>query len=168
MSMMRTLSIVTALLPLLVPSAVRAQSSPHFAPQAFLAGSCWKGTFPDGKRTDEHCFEWIYGGQFLRDRHTVKGGEAPYGGETIYYWDAESKLVRYLYINVLGGHMQGTVTPRDGALYFPQEKYSDGKMEQIYRSSWRPDGDDAYLSVAEVKVPDGWKEAWRIRLQKQK
>ena len=73
----------------------------------------------------------MYGGQFLRDRHTVKGGEAPYGGETIYYWDVESKLVNYLYINVLGGHMRGTVTPKEGVLYFPEEKYSDGKMEQM-------------------------------------
>ena len=166
---MQALSIVTALLPLLFPiTATAAEPSPHFATQAFLAGSCWKGTFPDGRRTDEHCFEWVYGGQFLRDRHTVKGGEAPYGGETIYYWDAESKLVNYLYINVLGGHSRGTVTPKEGVLYFPEERYSDGKMEQIYRSSWRRDGDDAYISVAEVKVPDGWKEAWRIRLQKQK
>ena len=63
---MRILLIVA----LLVPMAARAEPSAHFAPQAFLAGSCWRGTFPDGKRTDEHCYEWVYAGQFLRDRHT--------------------------------------------------------------------------------------------------
>ena len=77
--------------------------APYLEPQAFLAGNCWKGTFPDGKRTDEHCFEWIYGGQYLRDRHVVAGGPAPYGGETIYFFDAASKTVQYLYINTLGG-----------------------------------------------------------------
>src|SRR5262245_20833526 len=107
MRKLQTLSIAMAVVPLLLSAGAHAQASAsqpstHWAPQAFLAGSGWKGTFPDGKRTDEHCFEWVYGGQFLRDRHTVKGGEAPYGGETIYYWDAESKLVNYLYINVLG------------------------------------------------------------------
>jgi len=156
------------ILALLSPLTLHAEPSAQFAPQAFLAGACWKGTFPDGKRTDEHCYEWVFGGQFLRDRHTVRGGEAPYGGETIYYWDAESRLVNYLYFNVLGGHSRGTVTPTDGVLYFPEEKYSDGKAEQIYRSQWRRDGDDAYLVLSEVKVPGGWKEAWRIRMQRQK
>ena len=165
---MRILPIVAVQLSLLLPTIARADPAAHFAPQAFLAGSCWKGTFPDGKRTDEHCYEWVYAGKFLRDRHTVKGGEAPYGGETIYYWDAESKLVHYLYFNVLGGVSKGTVTPADGVLYFPEEKYSDGKTEQTYRSTWRRDGDDAYIAVSEVKVPGGWKEAWRIRMQKQK
>ena len=50
---------------------------------------------------------------------------------------------------------------------FPEEKYSDGKAEQTYRSQWRRDGDDAYVR-SEVKVADGWKEAWRVRMQRQK
>jgi hypothetical protein len=156
------------MLALLLPMTAFAEPSTHFAPQAFLAGSCWKGAFPDGKRTDEHCYEWVYEGQFLRDRHTVRGGESTYAGETIYYWDAETRLVHYLYFNVRGGHSRGTVTPKDGVLFFPEEKYSDGKVEQTYRSQWRRDGDDAYIAISEVKVADGWKEAWRIRMQRQK
>ena len=27
----------------------------------------------NGKDTDEHCFRWVYGGQALRDVHTVRG-----------------------------------------------------------------------------------------------
>ncbi len=150
------------------PALAESQPASHFEPQAFLAGSCWKGTFPDGKRTDEHCFEWIYGGQHLRDRHVVAGGSAPYGGETIYYFDAPSKTVQYLYINMLGGASRGSVTAREGALVFPEEKYSDGKQEQTYRSSWRREGDDAYFVLTEIKAPEGWKEAWRIRMQRQK
>jgi len=151
-----------------LPLLARADPPAHFAPQSFLAGHCWKGTFPDGKRTDVHCYEWVYAGQFLRDRHKVDGGSAPYGGETIYYWDAPSKSVHYLYFNMLGGHSRGTVTASEGALVFPDEKYSDGKQEQVYRSQWRRDGDDAYIAIAEVKVADGWKEAWRIRMERQK
>lgn len=151
-----------------VPALALAAPPAHFQPQAFLAGSCWKGTFPDGRQVDEHCFEWVYDGQFLRDRHNVTGGPAPYGGESIYYFDAPSKTVRFLYINVLGGHSGGSVAVSDGALVFPEEKYSDGKQEQVYRSSWRRDGDDVYLVVTELKVQDGWKEAWRIRMQRQK
>ena len=161
---MRTLLVLTVLL----SGIALAQPPGHFQPQAFLAGSCWKGAFPDGKQIDEHCFEWIYGGKFLRDRHTVTGGPAPYGGETIYYFDAPSKSVQYLYINMLGGNSRGTVTVNDGMLVFPEEKYSDGKQEQTYRSSWRRDGDDAYLVLTEVKTQDGWKTAWRTRMQRQK
>ena len=145
-----------------------ASSSNHFQAQAFLAGHCWKGTFPDGKQVDEHCFEWVYGGQYLRDRHTVVGGPSPYGGETIYYFDSGSKLVRYLYINALGGNSQGTVTVKDGSLIFPEETYTEGKQQQTYRSSWRRDGDDAYLVLTEMKSADGWKEAWHLRMQRQK
>jgi hypothetical protein len=155
----------TALLLIIgLPGLAMAQPARHFQSQAFLAGSCWKGTFPDGKRADEHCFEWIYGGQFLRDRHSVAGGPAPYGGETIYYFDAPSKAVQYLYINVLGGNSRGSVAAEGGVLMFPEEKYSDGKHEQTYRSSWRRDGDDEYVVLTELKTPDGWKEAWRLRM----
>lgn len=159
--------VLLAMLPAVALAQPKAPAA-HFQPQAFLAGSCWKGTFPDGKQFDEHCFEWIYEGQFLRDRHTVTGGPSPYGGETIYYFDAVSKTVHYLYINVLGGNSRGTVTMRDEALAFPEENYSDGKQQQTYRSTWRQDGNDAYLVLTEVKTPQGWKDAWRMRMQRQK
>lgn len=164
---MRSSLLLLAVLPAMALAQPRSPAT-HFQPQAFLAGSCWKGTFPDGKQVDEHCFEWVYDGQFLRDRHTVKGGSSPYGGETIYYFDAPSKAVHYLYINVLGGNSRGTVTAKDDVLVFPEESYSDGKQQQTYRSSWRRDGDDAYFVATELKTPQGWKEAWRVRMQRQK
>lgn len=164
---MRRALLILLVLPALAFSQARSPAA-HFQPQAFLAGSCWKGTFPDGKQVDEHCFEWVYDGQFLRDRHTVVGGPAPYGGETIYYFDAASKAVHYLYINLLGGHSRGTVSVTDGALVFPEEVYSDGQRQQTFRSTWRRDGDDAYLVLTEVKSPQGWKEAWRVRMQRQR
>ena len=52
-------------------AAQAPEASSPLAPLAFLAGHCWKGPFPDGKRHDEHCFEWFYDGKFLRDRHVV-------------------------------------------------------------------------------------------------
>ncbi|MFA5939759.1 MAG: hypothetical protein WC809_10435 [Sinimarinibacterium sp.] len=151
---------------LLLPFAASAEPAPHFQPQAFLAGHCWKGSFPDGKRADEHCFEWVYGGKFLRDRHVVSGGS--YGGETIYFWDADAKAVHYLYFNTDGGVSHGSVTAReDGALLFPEEHYRKKDVEEIYRSSWRRDGDDAYLVLAEFQTPEGWKEAWHMRMLRQ-
>ena len=55
--------------------AAPAEAPPApYQPLAFLVGHCWKGTFPDGKATDEHCFSWIYGGKFVRDEHVVHRG----------------------------------------------------------------------------------------------
>jgi hypothetical protein len=98
----------------------------------------------------------------------VAGGPAPYGGETIHFFDASSKTVRYLYINTLGGASRGGVAVRDGALAFPEDKYSDRKQEQTCRSARRRDGDEACFVLAEVESGDGWKEAWRIRTERQK
>ena len=53
---------------------VRAELKPF----AFLVGSCWTGTFPNGTSTDTHCFEPVYGGLFIRDRHVVRGARTPY------------------------------------------------------------------------------------------
>ena len=62
---------------LLIPGAALAQPDPAYQPLEFLAGHCWKGAFPGGKQTDEHCFTWVYGGKFLRDRHTVRADGKP-------------------------------------------------------------------------------------------
>ena len=66
-----------------------AEPATAYQPLAFLVGHCWKGTFPDGRSTDEHCFSWIYGGKFVRDEHVVHRTGQPDGfGESIYLWDA--------------------------------------------------------------------------------
>src|ERR1700755_3369496 len=109
--MFRTATIVFAFV--LAASSLQAQQSPSsqaspFAPLEFLVGHCWRGTFPDGKQTDEHCFEWVYDRKFIRDRHTVRGG-APYGGETLYSWDPVAKRIAFAYWNTEGQMMNGQV-----------------------------------------------------------
>lgn len=125
---MRVLSLLMLTLTAISPAAAESR----LQPVAFLAGHCWKGTFPDGKQQDEHCFEWFYEGKFLRDRHVVTGGEADYRGESVYYWDSASSQLHFIYFNVLGGVSQGTVQPQAGTLQFPEERYTgpDGK-EQV-------------------------------------
>src|SRR5262245_15982451 len=86
------------LLGVALAQAADAPSAP-LAPLAFLAGYCWDGAFADGKRTDKHCYQWVYGGKFLRDRHVVSGGKEPYQGETLYFWDSETQKIAYIYFN---------------------------------------------------------------------
>jgi hypothetical protein len=75
---------------------------PSLQPWAGLIGHCWVGNAPDGKGRDEHCFEAVYGGQHVRDRHVVTiGGKSVYSGETLY--SVQGRRVIFTYWNSLGG-----------------------------------------------------------------
>ncbi len=143
-------------------SSVGEATAGPFVPLAFLEGKCWSGKFPDGVKSDEHCFEWIYGGKFLRDRHVVRGGGPDYLGETIYAWDPEKKAVVYWYFNSDGGFSMGSLRVDGDALVFPNERFVNEGVETFYRSVWRRTGDDRYLAVTEMQKGDTWIEAWRI------
>src|ERR1041385_9205325 len=100
---------------LLLPLLASAEPAAVYQPLSFLAGHCWKGTFPDGKQTDEHCFSWTYGGKFLRDEHTVRGaGHGDFKGESIYFWNAAAGKVEYLYIEDQGGFSRRSEERRVG------------------------------------------------------
>jgi hypothetical protein len=144
-----------------------AQATPkpnNLEPLAFLAGSCWKGTFADRNASDEHCFSWIYNGRFLRDRHIVVGDSLPYQGETTYAWDAAQKQIVYWYIALPGFYSQGNVEPKDGALQF-HDNLRTPQPTQL-RATWRRAGDDAY-SVRVEEVGDGKsRELWSMVMRR--
>jgi hypothetical protein len=131
-------------------------------PLAFLAGHCWEGEFADGGGVDRHCFEWMYDGRFLRDRHVVSGQRGPYQGETIYRIDATAERIVYHYYDSTGGYSTGEVIPSDGALRFPDERYEQDGTELLLRTVWRRVGTDELAAVTEERQADGWREAWRI------
>jgi hypothetical protein len=147
--------------------ATAADQSTRLEPLAFLAESCWAGTFPDGKSVDTHCFHWMYGGKFLRDVHVVRGDKPDYHGETVYWWDAREARPRYMYWNSEGGVSEGLVDVRATQLHFPEEsvRTPDGK-EQAYRSVWERKGADRYDAVTEFRKADGWQEAWRVSFKR--
>lgn len=71
-------------------------------PFALLVAHCWVGNTADGKGTDRHCFDSVYGGQHVRDRHVVTvAGREVYAGETIY--SARGAQVIFTYWNSIGG-----------------------------------------------------------------
>lgn len=155
----------------LLPLAALADGQDHYAPLAFLAGSCWKGDLPQQgslKQSDEHCFSWVYGQRFLRDVHTVRSSDSrpDYVGETTFFWDAAAQQLRYLYIENQGGEGQGAVEAQGDALVFPEtDEVEDGKT-QAYRSRWQRTGTDAYDVVTEFKINGVWKTAWTVHMLK--
>jgi hypothetical protein len=95
-----------ALLALIIVAQAAAVSAgfaqPPLQPWAELVGHCWVGSAPGNSGTDKHCFESVYGGQHVRDRHVVTvGGREVYAGETIY--SAKGPRVIFTYWNSLGG-----------------------------------------------------------------
>jgi hypothetical protein len=153
------------------PVLAAADTADHYQPMDYLAGVCWKGELPaQGKvtQTDQHCFTWAYG-HFVRDRHVVHSsdGRPDYLGETLYFWDAPSQQVRYLYVETDGGHSEGSVSFAGADLVFPDTEYSDEGKKLTYRSRWLRSGDAAYDVVTEFKQPDGsWKLAWKVHMVK--
>jgi hypothetical protein len=154
---------------LLAPLAAAAQAAPGFEPLAFLAGHCWKGTFPDGRQTDEHCFSWLYGGKFLRDVHTVRAaGKPDYVGESTYFFDASAKRLEYLYIEDKGGFSRGLVSTEGDALVFPGTPFVSAGKTQHYRARWQRSDDGAYEVVTELQAEaeGAWKPWFRMRMEK--
>ena len=113
------ISVVAALALAAEPPALR----PGLEPLAFLVGHCWQGTFePSGER-DTHCFETVYDGQHVRDRHEVTGGSAAYSGETFY--SAEGDRRSRLHLFQLAGRGQPRHDARPpGRLDFGDEQLS--------------------------------------------
>ena len=117
-------------------------------PMSFLVGHCWRGRFESGE-VDTHCFEAVFDGQHIRDRHEVTGGSRAYRGETLYSWDGAANVVTYTYWNSSGGVSRGTMRPEADRLRFGDETYrgADGRQISI-STSWRRTGDDSYESVS--------------------
>lgn len=152
---------------LFVPIIARAEPIEPLRPMGFLANHCWKGAFPDGKQTDEHCFQWLYDGKALRDTHTVRApGRPDYVGETTYFWDAAASRVAYLYIENLGGVSRGTMEATPEALVFPPTQYVANGESMTYRVRWTRQGDDAYEAFSEMQGKDGWAPMFRVTLKR--
>jgi hypothetical protein len=152
---------------LLFPLAASAEANTEYRPLAFLAGHCWKGSFPDGKQTDEHCFKWVYDGKFLRDEHTVHGtGHPDYLGETIYLWNSQARKIEYLYVENQGGFSRGAVATDAEGLVFPPTNYIENGQSRTYRSRWQRSGDNAYDVLTEFRSKGNWKPGFKIHMEK--
>lgn len=164
---MRPLSKLLLLSSVLAGAVAQAAPAEALKPMAFLAGHCWKGEFPGGKQTDEHCFQWMLDGHALRDVHTVRApGKPDYVGETIYYYDAAAKLVSYLYVENGGGFSRGTMKPTAQGLEFPEAQYINGGLVLPYRVQWTVNA-DSYEAFSEMYVKEKWVTQFRMTLRKQ-
>jgi hypothetical protein len=120
-------------------------------PWAPLAGHCFSGPAAVAGATDKHCFESVYGGQHIRDRHVVTiDGRAVYEGETLY--SAKGPQVIFTYWNSLGGLGTGEADLRTDQWKFSGTIHGTATgVEQPMAAIWTvvPDG----YEVREGKEP---------------
>ena len=84
-----------------------------FAP---LLGHCFAATLMP-EVVDTHCFTDVYQGAHVRDVHVVTTkGKQSYAGETLYSYDG--KVIRFTYVNSLGGVGYGSATVADRTIAF--------------------------------------------------
>jgi hypothetical protein len=125
---------------LLLAGAPVAQ--PALAPLATLVGHCWSGPAPGGAGIDTHCFDAVFGGQHIRDRHSVKvAGKQVYAGESIY--SVRGVQVVFTYWNSLGGLGTGHADLSGGEWQFGGTIHaSPGAPEQPMQAVWKlvPEG----------------------------
>ena len=121
---------------------------PELEPLRFLVGHCWRGEMKGGAGADTPCFERVFDGQHVRDRHEVTGSGKDYRGETLYSWDGAAGRVAYVYWNSLGGVSRGTMVPKAETLDFGDETYkgADGREMKI-STIWRRIDDRSYEAV---------------------
>ena len=119
---------------LVLGALASAARRPELAAFERLAGHCWAGKSPDGK-PDTHCFEPVFGGALLRDRHEVPASP-PYRGETIYHWDRATRRIDYTYWDSLGDVYRGSAHPVEGGVDF---SFGEDAPDMI-RWRWTPPG----------------------------
>lgn len=150
------------------PRTTTAQAAPDMSslqPLAFLAGCCWKGTFPGRSITDEHCFRWQYDRHFLRDHHVVRGDSVPYEGETTYAWDAQQRQIVYWYIALPGFYSEGRVDTAGASIVF-HDRLVAGPDKRELRSIWQRTGQDTY-TVRNLEVSGGRQhELWSMEMRR--
>jgi hypothetical protein len=127
------------MIPLLLFASITTAplAQPGLRPLAAFVGHCWRGDAPGGAGTDTHCFEAVYGGQHVRDRHTVAvKGKTVYAGETLY--SVEDGKIAFTYWNSLGGVGHGTAEATASAISFAGEMREDpASTETPMHATWR-------------------------------
>lgn len=145
---------------------VTAQVSIRMQPLTVFEGGCWSGRLTTGE-VDQHCFNWVQSGNFLRDRHRVFRGERiRLETESTYYWEPESGNLRYLWLTSGGGVGGGVVIIEGNTYRFPETTFRSEGENRTIRSTYVFNGSDSYDSIVEERRNDQWHELWRVRMER--
>lgn len=139
---------------LLLLAAAQAATAPDLSAFNPLLGACWRTDF-SATVSDTHCFESMYGGAHVRDRHEVRdGAKTVYAGETIYSVDGPDLV--FTYFNSLGGVGIGKVGASEKMLGFTGTmRAAPDRPEEQIDSEWRLTDADHYEVRSLIPAKDG-------------
>jgi hypothetical protein len=156
--------VVTALASFAAHAQTLPKTTPDaFKPLAFMAGSCWEGPLPDfvgastgvGAQTLSHCVRWRLEDQVMTDTLHLNALTPPVRGETNYYWDAETKTLRYIFWSIAGSYSTGTVKTDGKRIVFDDERLFGGKGVVHFTTTWEQTGPDSYVQNRQRQNADG-------------
>ena len=152
--------------PLRAQTAGSAPLASYLQPMGWLVGSCWRGTFSNRPAvSDEHCFQPMLNGKFIRDRHVVRGDSVPYEGESVYGWDPRQRAVVFTYYALPGFTMTGRAVFADSVITFPNTMETPrGPQEMV--STWRRTGPDSYQVRVTMTAAGVTRELWSMELRR--
>jgi hypothetical protein len=144
------------------PSAV-APSGPlvaTFGWFAELAGSCWKGDYPDGTTSDTQCYLAQYE-HLLRGSIKMYRAGSPqptFEGDAVFSRDtAGSGKVIYTQWGSGGIYATGEIAFEGDTLVFRNRQPETGELAQV-RAVWRRTGPDSYRVTRERSDDSVWRE----------
>lgn len=135
---------------------------------ADLAGSCWKGEYPDKVSRDTQCYlaqyEYLIRGSIKGEATQAGISRTNFEGDAVFAWDARAKRVRFTQWGSGNTYGRGEITTDGDALVF-RNILEDGSESPV-RSLWRRTGPDSFRVVRERKEADGWKETLAVDYQR--
>ncbi len=146
------------------PTAGPQTAEEGFEPIRFMAGSCWQGPLPGfvadstgvGPRSVTHCVRWRLENNILTDTLYLDGLTPPVRGETNYYWDPDTKVLRYIFWSIGGSFSTGTMTTDGETLVFDDKRLIGGSRGTVhFTTTWTPDGPDAFIQNRQRQNADG-------------
>jgi hypothetical protein len=136
-----------------------ADAVPGFGWFADMAGSCWVGTFPDGKTEHRQCYTTQFG-RFLRGTAELRVRENDklqlvFEGDSLFTWDEGRRKIVYYIWGSDGSHRQLEAGFLGDELAFPVPDRNDA-TKVAYRSVWRRTDTDTFEVRRERPSGDGW------------
>lgn len=160
-------SFAVALVGAALAATASAADGDPLAQLRYLEGSCWRAEFSGGQQADYQCVEPMVDGHFLRSKHVVLGTSPEYWGETVYYWDGETKGIRFIYFTSIGATSQGAVHFDEEGTGFVEERYvlEDGHVIDLSAKLSRPAA-DRYDVLVRAREGTGWGEETAMKFHR--
>lgn len=129
---------------------------------ADVVGSCWAGTFPDGKTQHTHCYTEQFG-RFIRGTSVLSIG---FQGDSLFAWNGAERRIDYYIWGSDGSHSRQEASYDGERLVFPIRSRKD-PAKIAFRSAWKRIDANSFEVSREVPDGEGWKTELTVLYRRQ-